>query len=151
LFETDDARIVSRLLEGKFYDVDRVFNTEGTTLITVNTKDMMGCIERASLISRDTNRSPVKLTVESEKERIIIESNTETGTFYDELPAEIDGLDLRISFNPRFMSDVLKVVNDEKIHMTLTTPLSPCIIKSVDAGEKDGKFKYLMMPLRDIR
>jgi DNA polymerase-3 subunit beta len=144
LFETDDARVVSRLIEGKFLDFESVFNTEGTTYMTVNSKEMLDCIERAALISRETKKNPVKFTVDKERERLLVESNTETGTFHEELKAEIDGLDMEISFNPRFMADVLKVIEEERVRFMFTTPLSPCIIKGVDSD----KHKYLVLPLR---
>ncbi|MCL2702553.1 MAG: DNA polymerase III subunit beta [Defluviitaleaceae bacterium] len=144
LFETDDARVVSRLIEGKFLDFESVFNTEGTTFMTVTSKELLDCIERASLISRETKKNPVKFTVDRENEKLVVESNTETGTFYEELAAEIDGLDMEISFNPRFMADVLKAIDEERVRLLFTTPLSPCIVKGIDSENH----KYLVLPLR---
>ena len=144
LFETDEARIVSRLIEGKFMEFDNIFNSEGTTYMTIGAKDMHDCIERAVLISRETKKNPVKFTMDKEKGQIVVESNTETGTFREELSAEIDGLDLSISFNPRFLADILKAIDEEQVRFMFTTPLSPCIINGVDSEAH----KYLVLPLR---
>lgn len=144
LFETDEVRIVSRLIEGKFMDIDGVFTTEGTTFMTIGGKELLECIERSVLISREAKKSPVKFSIEQEAGRLVVESNTEMGTFREELSVVIDGLDLSISFNPRFIMDVLKVIDEESVQLMYTTPLSPCIIKGVDSEDH----KYLVLPLR---
>jgi DNA polymerase-3 subunit beta len=124
-----------------------VFSAEGTTFVTVNGKEMLECIRRAELISREANRNPVRFTVDGDRELMIVESTTETGTFYEELGAEVDGLDLRISFSPRFMSDVFKAIDEERVRLMFTTPLSPCIVKGADSEDH----KYLVLPLREMR
>lgn len=144
MFETEDALMVSRLIEGRFLDYENVFMADFTTFLTIDTQSLTECLERSALISREAKKSPVKLTVDKDRDLLVVESNTETGTFYEELPAEIDGLGLEIAFNPRYLSDVLKVTDEEKARLQFTTPLSPCIIKS--AGE--GDYKYLVLPLR---
>ncbi|MDR1704631.1 MAG: DNA polymerase III subunit beta [Clostridiales bacterium] len=144
VFETEDAVIVTRLIEGKFLDFESVFQTEFTTFMTLNVQEAADCLERASLISREARKSPVKLSIDKDREMLVVDSNTETGTFYEELPAEIDGQSIEIAFNPRFLLDILKSIDDERVRFMFTTPLSPCVIKGVD-GEN---YKYLVLPLR---
>lgn len=142
LFETDNCIVVSRLLEGDFINYENVFTDEHTTFITVDREFLIDSLERASLISKDVKKNPVKLNIS--QDNLVITSNTEAGTSYEELPVELDGIDIEIAFNPKYLIDALKVMEDEKITMQFTTPLSPCIIK----GRDTDLYKYLVLPLR---
>ena len=144
MFETEEATVVSRLIEGNFIDYENVFLTDCTTFLTVGCEELESSLERASLISREAKKSPVKLSINSDKSLVTVDSQTETGTFFEEVNGEIDGLSLEIAFNPRFLTDILKAVDEEKVQLLFTTPLSPCIIKSVENND----YKYLVLPLR---
>ena len=82
-----------------------------------------------------------------EKEKMVISSNTEAGTIYDEIPIELTGEELSISFNPRYLHDALSVIDDHNVILQLNTRVSPCIIKSADNG---SDYKYLILPLRSL-
>ncbi|MCL2406343.1 MAG: DNA polymerase III subunit beta [Defluviitaleaceae bacterium] len=151
LFETDEARIISRLIDGKFIDYERLFATEATTYLTLHSKFLEDGLERASLISREARKNPVRLTAEERDGAfaLTVESKAETGTFIEEIGQEaalsLDGQGIKISFNPKFLLDVLKVVNDGSICLKFTTPISPCII----TGTEDESYRYVIMPLRE--
>lgn len=142
LFEMDNCIIISRLLEGDFINYENVFTDEYTTLITVDRSFLLDSLERASLISKDAKKNPVKLNISADM--LVITSNTEAGTSYEEIPIELDGIDIEIAFNPRYLIDALKIIEDEKITMQFTTPLSPCIMR----GLETDSYKYLVLPLR---
>ena len=142
LFEMGNCVVVSRLLEGEFINYENMLVKEAETTIVVNRAEFLESIERAALISRDTKKSPVKLKLE--EGQIVITSNTEMGTSYEEVHAEQDGPGLEIAFNPRYITDVLKVLECERIVMEFTSALSPCIIKVEDSDD----YKYLVLPLR---
>ena len=142
LFELDNCIVVSRLLEGEFIKYDNMFTKETETTINVDRRDLLDCIERATLISRDSKKSPVKLKLT--EGHIEVTSNTEMGASYEEIGAEQDGPDLEIAFNPRYLTDVLKVLDYERISVEFSTALSPCVIKV--EGSED--YKYLVLPLR---
>jgi len=142
LFNLDNCIVVSRLIEGEFINYEQMFVKEAETLVNVDRTDLLECIERATLISKDSKKSPVKLKLE--EGRIVVTSNSEMGTSYEEVAVEQDGHDLEIGFNPRFLTDVLKALDYERITMGFTTSLSPCII--MVEGSED--YKYLVVPLR---
>ena len=102
----------------------------------------MLCLERASLIMKESKNTPVKISIG--QDTVVITSNTETGSAYDECAAKIDGETLDIAFNPKYLLDILRVIEDESVILTFTGVLSPCIIKGMD---KD-LYKYLVLPLR---
>lgn len=142
LFELENCTVVSRLLEGEFINYENMFGNDTTTLITANRIEMIDSIDRATLISKDSKKSPVKLKVEDSV--INISSNTEMGTSNEEINVMQDGPDLEIAFNPKYLIEAMKAMEAEKITMSLTSSLSPCVIKT--EGSED--YKYLVLPLR---
>ena len=141
MFDINGYIVVSRILHGEFIKYQQSFTNDFKTVVKINRAELLLSLERASLISRDSRKIPVKLEID---ENIIITSNTETGAAYEEVNAEIDGDKLTIAFNPKYLIDALKVIDDEEINMNFNTALSPCIFKPVE-GES---FKYLILPLR---
>lgn len=142
VFELARFTFVSRLLEGEFIRYDQIFNEDFTTIITSERLPLLTGLERACLIARDSKKSPVKLEIKDES--VIITSNTEMGRSYDEIACDIDGQNMEIAFNPRYLIDALRAIEEDKIVLKLTTPLSPCIIRGVESDA----FKYLVLPLR---
>ncbi|MDR2166858.1 MAG: DNA polymerase III subunit beta [Clostridiales bacterium] len=142
LFDLNNCIVVSRLLEGEFINYENMFTTEVTTLVTVARSEILESINRATLISKDSKKNPVKLKIADS--RIAISCNTEMGTSYEEFAVMQDGPDLEIAFNPKYLTDVFKVLDAEKVTISFTSSLSPCIIKV--EGSED--FKYLVLPLR---
>jgi len=142
LFELEKCTIVSRLLEGEFINYENMFMTDTTTLLTAERAALMDSIDRATLISKDSKKSPVKLRIDDSL--ITISSNTEMGTSHEELSVIQDGPDIEIAFNPKYLTEVMKVLDSEKITISLTSSLSPCVIKV----ENSDDYKYLVLPLR---
>jgi DNA polymerase-3 subunit beta len=144
LFETDDALIVSRLIEGKFLDYESIFRIESAVTIDIETQPFADCVERASLLSRETVKNPVKLTINAETDIRKVESTAEAVSFYDEIPARIEGDGMEIQFNPKYLLDILKAAGDERVKIMMTTPLNPCIFKALEGDD----YKYLALPIR---
>jgi len=142
LFKTERHTLISRLLDGEFIRYNQIFNEDFSTLININRQQLLMSLERASLLTRENKNNPVKLSIG--QDTVVITSNTEMGTSYDETAAVIDGSPLDIAFNPRYLIDALRVIDDENIVMTFTGSLSPCIIKGADTDF----YKYLILPLR---
>ncbi|MDL2248434.1 DNA polymerase III subunit beta [Tyzzerella sp. OttesenSCG-928-J15] len=142
LISMEECLVVSRLLDGEFLKYKQIFTSDYNTIVKCERDELLKSLERASLISKETKKNPVKLSIEGDV--IKITSNTEMGTSYDEIMTETEGDDISIAFNPRYLIDALKVIDDKFIHMQFTTPLSPCIIR----GEEPLNYKYLVLPLR---
>jgi DNA polymerase-3 subunit beta len=142
LFEMNSSIIVSRLLEGDFPKYDQIFSSDYETLIKVDRKMMLQSIERAALIARESKKSPIKFQISGST--LAISSNTDLGKVHEEIDIKREGKDLEIAFNPRYLIDALKVIENEEIQLTFTSSLNPCIIK--DPVEE--KYKYLILPIR---
>lgn len=142
LFELEDSIVVSRLLEGDYPKYANLFSADYDTLITVDRRQLMMSIERAALIARESKKSPVKLEIKDDT--LSITSNTELGNVHEEMAIRKEGQALEIAFNPKYLLDSLKVIEDEEICLQFTNALNPCIIRQVEADD----YKYLILPIR---
>lgn len=142
LFELEDSIVVSRLLEGDYPKYASLFSADYDTLITVDRRNMMMSIERAALIARESKKSPIKMEIKDST--MAITSNTELGNVHEEMMIQQEGADLEIAFNPRYLIDALKVIEDEEICLQFTNALNPCIIRQAQGDD----YKYLILPIR---
>ncbi|MCL1996142.1 MAG: DNA polymerase III subunit beta [Defluviitaleaceae bacterium] len=143
LFEIEEGKIVSRLIEGEFLRYKQVLKQEYKTSFTVNQQVFLQALERSMLISTETRKTPVSFNIE--KDKLIITSQAEVGNLYEELEISVQGVTpLEISFNPKYLTDIVKVMDMEYIHLNFSTSLSPCIIE----GESTDKYTYLILPVR---
>ena len=143
LFQLKGATLVTRLIEGEFIDYRQIFNVEQATLVTCDRLSLLACLERAALIAiKETRKSPVRIDINGDSLRIA--SMAQIGTVNEELDIDMDGNQLQIGFNPRYLIDALKAIDAEYVTMSFNSPLSPCIIRpSGDTGSK-----HLVLPLR---
>jgi len=142
LFDMGNCIVVSRLLDGEFINYQNMFTSEVTTLVTAGRTELLESINRATLISRDAKKNPVKLNITDSV--IQVSCNTEMGTSHEEMATLQDGPDIEIAFNPRYLIDVLRTLDCEKVTISFTSSLSPCIIRV----EGSDDYKYLVLPLR---
>ncbi len=142
LFDLGTSIVVSRLIEGDYIKYAQSFTEDYKTKIFVDRSALVQALERASLVSRDSRKTPVKLAIS--ENLVILTANAEMGTAYEEVSVELEGEALKIAFNPRYLIEALRVIEEEKVTIQFTTSLSPCIIKPLEGDS----FKYLILPLR---
>ncbi len=143
LFELDSCIMIARLLEGDFIKYEQIFPEDYTTKIEIDRLKLLRSIERASLISKDNKKTPVKLKIDNDG-KVTITSNTDISNSYEEIQSEIEGKEINIAFNPKYLIDALKAIDESNIFIQFITDLSPCIIKGVE----DESYKYLILPLK---
>ena len=141
-FLTEDTRIIARLLEGEFIKYESILPSSWNTRITVNREDMLNSIERASLFAKEGKNNLIKIKIN--KDSLDIESRSEEGYVNEKLGADVQGEELLIGFNSKYLLDVLKVLGDEEIVFELGSSLSACLIKP---AEGNG-YTYLVLPVR---
>lgn len=144
VFDTNNWRIVSRLIEGKYLNYNSLLNKDFETKVYINTKDLQASLERASLISMNDKNSPVKLCIGDEK--VIITSNADLGAVREELNVEIEGKSLEIGYNPAFLIDALRAIDDEKAAIYFITTNAPCTIRPI--VENENEYAYLVQAVR---
>ncbi len=140
LFEFGATRVVSRLIEGEFFHIDQMLSNDYGTKIKVNRKDFTDCMERALLLVREGDKKPVVFNIEEDYMEMKI--NSMVGSMDEEMEIEKEGRDMMIGFNPKFMIDVLRAVDDEEITMYMVNSKAPCFIK-----DDDGSYIYLVLPV----
>lgn len=144
VFDTKTWRIVSRLIEGKFLNYNNLLNKEFETRIIINIREFQSSLERASLISMNDKNSPVKLSIGND--RILITSSAELGAVREEIKVEIEGNNLEIGYNPTFLIDALKAIDDERAAIYFITTNSPCTLRPV--VESNNEYAYLVQAVR---
>lgn len=142
LFKIDDIKIVSRLLEGEYVKYSQMIPNEYKTRIEINTANLLHGIERVSLLSREGKNNSIKLSIKENK--LEISSIVEIGMANDEIPLHLEGNNIEIGFNPKYLVDVLKVIDSEVIYMEFLANISPCIIRP----KNNDNYTYLVLPVR---
>jgi DNA polymerase-3 subunit beta len=141
-FVFKECRISSNVLDGEFMNYKSYIPSKYETFISVNTKDLIDSLERASLITSDDKRYPVRFNINEEE--MIVSSTADVGLSKEQIKIENDGAPLQIGFNPRYFIDALKVISDETIKISFTSSIGPCIITAND----HDKYLYLILPVR---
>ena len=146
LFEMENCKIVTRLLDGEFLNYSNTIPKNWETRVKVNKNNIQNCFERILLISASSiereKKYPVKINIEVGK--VTISCANQTGDAKEEIYVDTEGKELEIGFNPRFFLDALKAIDDEDVYIEFGTNRSPCIIKPVE----DGDYIYMILPIK---
>ena len=148
LFEMENCKIVTRLLDGEFLNYRNAVPQNWETRIRINKNILQNCFERVSLISSSSiekeKKYPVKISIEVGK--VTISCTNQTGDAKEEMYTETEGKDLEIGVNPKYFLDALKAIDDEEIYISFGTNISPCVIKPID--ETARNYTYMILPIR---
>ena len=141
-FSLPRVELMSRLIEGTYPNYSQVIPEQSNTTITVAAKELLERTRGVAIFARD---SANVVRIKTEAGEIAISANTsEVGSSEASVSAEIDGADIQIAFNSRYLLDVLALVSTEKVAMGFNGPLSPGVVKP--AGRDD--YTYVIMPVR---
>ena len=140
VFEFDNTVVVSRLIEGEYFSIDRMLSGDYETKVRVNKKELLNCIDRATLLTREGDRKPIVINISDEGMELKIDSAL--GSMKEEIDIEKQGRDLMIGFNPKFLIDALRVIDDEEVDLYMVNPKAPCFIKN-----EEESYIYLILPV----
>ena len=141
IFSIGEYKVISRLLEGNFLNYKSAIPISSETTIIVETKRLIESIERTSLIITDKS-SPLRLIVENDV--LKFSSVTALGTASDRMAADIEGKNIEIGFNNRFVLDCLKVCDVEKIKIEMISANQPITFSPLEGDH----FFFLILPVR---
>ncbi len=146
LFEMDNCKIVTRILEGEFLNYKSVIPNNWDTRIRVNKNNIQDCFERISLISSSSiekeKKYPVKVSVDIGK--VTISCTNQTGDAKEEIFVSTEGKNIEAGFNPKYFLDSLKSIEDEEVFFEFGSNISPCLIKS----SENNNYVYMVLPIR---
>lgn len=149
LFDFGYYQVYSRLLDGEFLRYEAIISAVNTINVVAEKRYIMDSLERAQLLINDDisakseNKVPVRFNIAYDK--IDVSCITGKGQVNDTVPVELDGGDLTIGFNCRFLLDALSACDEEQVKMEFSAPTSGCFIKSVNG---DDSYVYMILPVR---
>ncbi len=140
VFEFDDTTVVSRLIEGEYFRINQMLSGDYETKMTINKKDFLESIERSILLIRENDKKPIILNLQNQ----ILEMNLTSmmGTMKEEILVHKQGKDIMIGFNPKFLIDALRVIEDETVDIYMVNSKAPCFIR-----DEQQNYIYLILPV----
>lgn len=140
VFEFDNTTVVSRLIEGEYFRIDQMLSSDYETKVKINKKELLNCIDRATLLVKEGDKKPIIINVTDG--RMELKINSILGSMNEDIDIEKQGKDLMIGFNPKFLIDAIRVIDDEYVDLYMVNPKAPCIIKN----QKED-YVYLILPV----
>lgn len=140
VFEFEYTTVVSRLIEGEYFKVEQMLSSDYETKICINKKEMLSCIDRATLLVREGEKKPIIMNITDGMMELKI--NSFIGSMNEEIMITKEGSDILIGFNPKFFIDALRVIDDEEITLYMVNPKAPCFIK-----DNEENYIYLILPV----
>jgi DNA polymerase-3 subunit beta len=140
VFRLPEAMVVSRLIDGKFPNFEKVIPKEWSKRILVETDALLVAAKRSLAVAGDSKR----LLVQAEGQRLHLKAESGgTGRGHEVVEAEKEGDDIEIAFDGKLLAEFLSIVDADRIEIHLTAPLSPAVIRPVE-GEP---LSYIQMPM----
>lgn len=144
LFKAENLLFYSRLLEGKYPETSRLIPTNWETSVTLDAKDFLQAVDRASLLAREGKNNVIKFSIEEDGIVKISSYTPEIGTVEEKVRGQIKGDEIKISFSAKYMIDALRAIDGTEVTIYFTGPLRPFIIKT----DHDESILQLLLPVR---
>lgn len=139
LFDLGTVVVISRLIEGEFPDYKQVVPAASENKMKIERSQFLLAVKRASLLATPDYQG-VKLEVFKNK-LVISKSTPDVGESREELAVEYQGRELAIGFNPAYLIDILKNLNEETVNLELTDSEKPGVIRT-------SGYVYIVLPMR---
>ena len=140
VFEFNQTVVVSRLIEGEYFNIDQMLSSDYETKVKINKRELLDCIDRATLLVKEGDKKPIIISISDENMELRI--NSTIGSMDETIDITKNGKDMMIGFNPKFLIDALRVIDDEEIDIYLVNPKAPCFIK-----DAEDRYVYLILPV----
>ena len=138
----ENTDIFAMLVDGEYINYRKILPTSFNMRATVNLDALRRSIDRAALLAREGSNNLIRFYLHDGI--LEIEANSHMGDAHEEMEVEMEGDELAIAFNVKYMMDVVRAIDAESIEMNFTNSLSPCVISPV--GESD--YVHLVLPVR---
>ena len=140
VFEFNQTVVVSRLIEGEYFNIDQMLSSDYETKVKINKRELLDCIDRATLRVKEGDKKPIIISISDVNMELRI--NSTIGSMDETIDITKNGKDMMIGFNPKFLIDALRVIDDEEIDIYLVNPKAPCFIK-----DAEDRYVYLILPV----
>jgi DNA polymerase III subunit beta len=141
-FKAGSSELTSRLIDGKYPNYAQVIPSKSSTTVKVSTAELTQTVRAVSLFARD---SANVIRVKAQAGSLVLSATTnEVGDSRAEMAADVDGSDIQIAFNARYVLDALGVIGEDQVELLFDGPLSPGLLRPPG---KDH-YLYVIMPVR---
>lgn len=140
VFEFDNTIVVSRLIEGDYFNIDQMLSSDYETKVTINKRKLLDSIDRATLLVKEGDKKPIIINITDDNMELKL--NSTIGSMRELIDISKNGKDLMIGFNPKFLIDALRVIDGEDVDIYLVNPKAPCFIK-----DSEDSYVYMILPV----
>lgn len=144
LFSLGETRLTSRVIEGQYPDYQQIIPKEHQTRITLDTKEFINTVKRASLFCKPGGNDIMLKFYPTPGEVVVSAANLQVGESEAKQEAEIEGVENNITFNYRFLLDGLQNTISEQCQLEVNTNMSPGLLRP--KGKDD--YLYIIMPIK---
>lgn len=137
-----DTVITSRLYAGEFVRKENIFPIDFTTKIKVKRTELLESVERASVLIRGDKNNLVLFDIKSGK--ILMNANSDMGKIEETVAGELEGKELKIAMNGKFLSEAVKALEEDVIELAFNTNVTPFTVNNL----QNRRFEYLILPVR---
>ncbi len=139
LFDIDGVLLVTRVIEGEFPNYNQVIPEAAPQKIKINRQNLLSAIRRANLLSTPDFQA-IKFEVFTDK-MVVSKTTPDVGESREEVAIEYGGKELIVGFNPHYLIDVLKNIDNEIVDFELLGPDKPGVLRLAE-------YLYLVLPMR---
>ena len=140
LFSLEPTIFCLNLIEGEYFRISQMLSSDYETKVTANRRELLDSIDRATILVRENDKKPLIINIEEQEMQL--KMNSSFGSMNAEVPTHKTGSDIMIGFNPKFLMDALRIIDDEEVTLYMLNPKSPCFIR-----DDEGKYIYLILPV----
>ena len=142
MVDLGDTIVINRLIDGQFINYKQIVPKDFSTVVTINKEQLEDAIDRASVLSRIDKNNLVKFDIK--EKNLMLTSTSEIGNTKENITVGVKGEDLNISFNSKYFSDCLRVIDNSYVKMNLNSAIQPCVITPCEGED----FVFLILPVK---
>ena len=141
-FTLGKTKLISKVIDGKFPDYNKVVPTSNNKTLIVSSKDFINSIERVASVSLD-RKEGVKLIINKDSVQLSVNS-ANSGEGNEKIKAEFSSENLNISFNSKYLIDIASEIEDKNLKLNFKDSTSPVLIEDIS----DKNSYYVIMPMK---
>lgn len=140
--ECGGVLLVSRVIDGTYPDYRQIFPKETTTKAVLLKQDLVDALRLSTIFSDKFNQVNLQVKADDSKVQITTKNN-DIGETLRTLDATVDGEDITVNFNHKYITDCFQSIDAESVNLNFSGLNRPLVIQAVN----DHSFTYLVMPM----
>lgn len=147
IFNTNEAQLTSRLIEGSFPDYKQIIPEKTDTKARLNKEEFLKTIKIANLFAQESAHT-IKIDTNSQGKLLVTSSAAQVGENTSTIETKISGPDISINLNAHYLIDALSALDEDQISLEFSGKINPCVIKPITNSKPDQNYVHIIMPLR---